>query len=371
MDMSIVNRQWSSRPDEERFTSLYDLHNVSLANYYSSQSKVIDLSAMEYRADPTDPLGLEMVTPNGNAANLSNWAFNQLCNRVELPPSFISRLPAKLASDNLNWASKNVGKSDAGILINQTENGSKLIRAVTGEKYGRIWNYQITTPLTDRFGDGISGDWKVPGEFGVDVPITKQNTTIYGNDRNMFVMLADEKNKLEVPNRRNGETGLVSRGFIIVNSEVGDSAVKLYFFTFDHVCMNRNIWGLGDVKEITVRHTSGAPERWIDEVAPAIEHFGQQKASIFQNRIIEAQAIKISGDKVDDMLMAGLKRTIPQVTQKLIKGINASHKEEEGRPIETVWDMSVGISAFAKSMSFQEDRIPLERAAGRILELAA
>jgi hypothetical protein len=33
----------------------------------------------------------------------------------------------------------------------------------------------------------------VPGEFGQRVAVTKQNTTLYASDRDMFVFLADEE----------------------------------------------------------------------------------------------------------------------------------------------------------------------------------
>lgn len=38
-------------------------------------------------------------------------------------------------------------------------------------------------------------------------PITKQSTTLYASDRDMWVFLADEHNRIELPNRRNGKTG--------------------------------------------------------------------------------------------------------------------------------------------------------------------
>ena len=41
----------------------------------------------------------------------------------------------------------------------------------------------------------------VPGEFGGRVTVTKDNTTLYASDRDMFVFLADEENRIELPNR--------------------------------------------------------------------------------------------------------------------------------------------------------------------------
>jgi hypothetical protein len=56
----------------------------------------------------------------------------------------------------------------------------------------------VVDALVDRFGDGITGTWRVPGEFGQRVTITKENTTLFASDRDMFVFLADEENRIEL-----------------------------------------------------------------------------------------------------------------------------------------------------------------------------
>ena len=52
----------------------------------------------------------------------------------------------------------------------------------------------------------------MPGEFGSRVTVTKDNTTLYASDRDMFVFLADEENRIELPNRREEESGPVFNG---------------------------------------------------------------------------------------------------------------------------------------------------------------
>lgn len=375
MDSLIVNRQWSSRPMEERHLTLTDLHEFNLNSYRTSQQKVMSLKNLEFRpdADDSDGKGLQVVfRDSGKSAGLSNWSYNQLANQLGAMPGFTARLPAKIASDVLNWSIDQQGESDKSNFLATRYDDQVLIRSVTGEKYGRIWNYQISAPLVERFGDGITGDWTVPGEFGKKVEITKQNTTLYRSDRDMFVCLVDEKNKIQVPNRRNGKTGEVSRGFIITNSEVGAGVIAVYFFTFDYFCMNRTIWGLDNVTEIKLRHTLNAPERWLDEIAPAIENYGQVKASAFEQRLITAQNTKL--DKpAEEILKAKLDLPGFMVTDKMLKSIVAAYKADEPEhPImETVFDLTVGVTAYARSIQFQNERVPVERAAGKLLELVA
>jgi hypothetical protein len=81
----------------------------------------------------------------------------------------------------------------------------------------------------------------------------------------MFVFLADEERRIEIPNRRNGQPGSLARGFFVWNSEVGNTTLGAGFFLFDYVCCNRYVWGADQYTEVRIRHTSGAPDRWIEE----------------------------------------------------------------------------------------------------------
>ncbi len=113
-------------------------------------------------------------------------------------------MPSALAADCINYGlqvSRDV--EDIGVLLYKN-GGPAEMRAVTGPAYGRVWNSTIANALVDRFGDGLTGDFKVPGEFGKDVIVTKDNTTLYASDRDMFVFLADEKHRIELPNRQIG-----------------------------------------------------------------------------------------------------------------------------------------------------------------------
>src|SRR4029077_3736004 len=115
-----------------------------------------------------------------------------------------------------------------------------------------------------------------PVEFGNRIPVTKENTPLFASDRDMFVFLADEDRRIEVPDRRNGSGGSMARGvfvldseggdktpglgFFVWNSEVGDKTLGLGFFLFDYVCCNRIVWGADQYTEVRIRHTKGAPD---------------------------------------------------------------------------------------------------------------
>ena len=55
----------------------------------------------------------------------------------------------------------------------------------------------------------------------------------------------------------------------------------------------------------------------------------------------------------------------------MVDPIKAIHLIEEGRPIETVWDVTVAATAHARSIPNTDKRLEVERAAGDLLKQAA
>ncbi len=194
--------------------------------------------------------------------------------------------------------------------------------------------------------------------------ITKENTTLYAGDRDMFIFLADEERRIEVPNRRNGQPGSLARGFFVWNSEVGAATLGIATFLFDYCCSNRIVWGAEGVQEIRIRHTSGAPHRMIENVVPALQRYAEASATGIQDQIKDAMAHKLaSKDRVTQFLEK-------RFTKSQAKAIALAHIDEEARPIESLWDVTVGATAYAKSLTNQDDRVAIERKAGDVLRMA-
>lgn len=354
-----ASHQWATRPDDERFTSLPEMHATAARLRERSRGKVISSRAIEARPVEGDRNGLVAVGPNGQAANFTHWSFGQLAHRAGAPAAYMRDLPPELAADCLNYGLKSRDVEDLGVLLYQ--NGTTDLRAVTGPNYGRVWNTTVIEALMQRFGDGVTGDFKVPGEFGKDVPVTKANTTLYASDRDMFVFLADEKHRIELPGRRPGLTGSLARGFFVWNSEVGKTSLGIGTFLFDYVCQNRIVWGAQQYAEVRINHTAKAPDRWIEEAVPAIKAYAESSAQTITHAIEQARAARI--DDVDAFLMK-------RFTKSKASAIKAAHMNDEGRPIETLWDAATGVTAYARGVGYQDERIELEREGGRILDLA-
>lgn len=359
-----ASTQWATRPADERFTSLIDMRDHF--DNLRENSRAVVVSNRRIHAAPTDDNeGLVITGPNGHAYAPSHFAFGQLASLGGAPAGYLRTLPSPMAADCINFGLQiKRDVEDVGCLLYRN-GGEPVLRAATGPQYGRIWNNDIVRALVNQFGDGVTGDFKVPGEFGEDVEVTKSNTTLYAGDRDMFVFLADEKNRIQVPARRDGRAGDMARGFFVWNSEVGSSTFGIATFLFDYVCKNRIVWGANEYKEIKIRHTSGAPDRFIEEVTPALLSYAQSSTLSITQGIAEAKKARINN--VDSFLAA--RYGTRKLASREIEAVKAVHVIEEGRPIETVWDATTAVTAYARGIKYQNERVELERVGGKILEL--
>lgn len=376
-----ASRQWATRPADERFTSLIDLNLHMQAIRDNSRDRVVSTRHIEVQPHSADPRGGITIASEMGRSTPTNWSFNQLSALAGAPVSYLKSLPAPLVSDCMNYGLRfKRDAADVNLMMTRTSTESDLdldgnpqvyseLRAATGPGYGRIWNAELSQALVDRFGDGLSGDFRVPGEFGKAVQVTKSNTTIYGSDRNVFVFLADEKNRVEMSNRRDGKGGSLARGFFVWNSEVGSDVMGAAFFLFDYACSNRIVWGAQGYKEIRLRHTRHAPDRWVEEIAPVLTAYAHESAAPVEQTIAAAQKAKLDDDL--DVFLKNRFTGSAAFSKNEVAAISDAHVREEGRPIETLWDLTTGITAYAKTIPNNDDRVAVERKAGKVLDMVA
>jgi Domain of unknown function (DUF932) len=365
--------QWASRPDDQRFTSLLALQTYVNDVRQNSMARKMRASELTFApANETDSKALVAVGPNGHAVDMTHWSFGQAAQRARAPASYLRTLPAALVADNLNYGMM-TNADEVGALVTRLDN-APVLRALTGPDYGRVWNSEIVNALVERFGDGLTGQFRVPSEFGrtEGFTVTKENTTLYASDRDFFVFLADEHNRIELPDRRNGKSGSLARGFLVWNSEVGDTSLGISLFLFDYACANRTIWGIGDSAEIRIRHSKNAPSRWLDEVMPAIRNYANAESGRITS-VIEAARDKRITDATDEKDREAQVRAFleKRFTKTAAAAMILSHQQDEGRPIESLWDASNAITGYARGITYQDERVNMEREAGKVLALAA
>lgn len=363
-----ASQQWATRPADERFTNLNDLYAHVHERRERSVPRVVPNRHILIRPVEEDETRRSLAaTVNGQVGVPTHWAFNQLSGLVGAPAGYLRRLPADIVADCLNYGYQRRGVEEIGtMLVCDPGGGVPELACATGPNYGRIWNDDVVGKIIERFGDGINGDFTVPGEFGKAVEVTKGNTTLYAGDRDMFVFLADEQHRIQIPHRRGNMHGDLARGFLVWNSEVGAQTLGVATFLFDYVCCNRIIWGVEQHAEIRIRHTAGAPLRWLEEIAPALEAYARSETTSIVTAVENARRSRFDNpDKLDEFL-----RT--RFTKNQVSAIKLSFYADEGeRPMESLWDVVVGATAYARGLNNQDNRVAVERTAGKIMELAS
>lgn len=370
-NVSRVSSEWFSRPDDERYLSLSDLHDSVRRRADRATTRVVESRAVRIEARSEDPERLSLlVLGEDRPIAPTNWSFGQLASLVGAPASYLRTLPAALAGINMQHGLLSHRGEQVKLL--QTDDGRTELRAVTGPDYGRIWDHELVAAVMRIAGDGV-GDtrWKVPGVldwgsmvYNPYVDVSVETTTLYASDRDVFLFLVDDTHPIEAGKLLNGEPDLYFRGFYCWNSEVGSKALGIATFYLRAVCMNRNLWGVENFEEINIRHSKFAANRFAHEAAPALEHFADSSPRSFVDGIKQARE-RIVARKDEDREDFLRKRGFTKAeTGKIIATVLA----EEGHPPASLYDFVQGITAHARTKANQDTRLEIEGKARKLLE---
>lgn len=365
-----VSSEWFSRPDDERYLSFSALYAAVRARADRATGRTVETRTLRVEASRDDAERLALIVP-GREESIAptHWSFGQMCSLVGAPAGYMRQLPAPLAGINMQH----------GLLSHRAElvktleadDGRIELRAVTGPDYGRIWDHELVAAVMKIAGEG-TGDtrWKVPGLLDWStmthnpfVEVTKDTTTLYASDRDVFLFLVDDTHPIEAGRLPNGDPDLYFRGFYCWNSEVGSKTLGMASFYLRAVCMNRNIWGAEGFEEISIRHSKFASHRFAHQAAPALERFATSSPAPFLAGIRAAReqiVARKDEDRESFLRRRGFSR--PE-TEKII----ATVLEEEGRPPESIFDFVQGITALARAKPHQDARLELEGKAAKLL----
>jgi hypothetical protein len=346
-----VSSEWFSRPDDERFLSLNDLASSVRGRSERSRTRVVETALIHVEANRNDPERLALMLPGADAPVApTHWSFGQLASQVGAPAAYLRQLPAPLAAINLQYGLTSNRTEQIKTL--ETDSGRLELRAVTGPDYGRIYDHELVEAVQKIAGNG-TGDtrWKVPGVldwstgvYNPMVDISKDTTTLYASDRDVFLFLVDDLNPIEAGRLPDGSPDLYFRGFYCWNSEVGAKTLGMASFYLRAVCQNRNLWGVEDFEEISIRHSKYAANRFAHEAAPALLNFANSSPQPFINGIKTAReriVARTDEERGDFLRHRGFTKA---ETGKIIETVLA----EEGRPPESIFDFVQGITALAR-----------------------
>src|ERR1700758_4371226 len=369
-----VSSEWFSRPADQRYLSLNELASTVRDRTDRSRTRVVESALIHVEASRGDPERLALTLPGTDKPVApTHWSFGQLASQVGAPAAYLRQLPAALAGINLQYGL--TANRAEQIKTLETDDSRVELRAVTSPDYGRIFDHELVEAVQRIAGNG-TGDtrWKVPGVldwstgiYNPHVDISKDTTTLYASDRDVFLFLVDDLNPIEAGRLRDGSPDLYFRGFYCWNSEVGAKTLGMASFYLRAVCPNRHLWGVEVFEEITIRHSKYAASRFAHEAAPALTRFANSSPLPFVNGIKAARE-KIVARTDDDRSEFLRKRGFSKA--ETAKIIDTVLKEEKHKP-ESVFDFVQGITADARDKTHQADTPDMESKAKKLLDRAA
>ncbi len=359
-----VSSEWFSRPGDQRFLSLSELQRSVKDRADRSRARVLESREVRVEARRDDGDRLALILPGDpEPVAPTHWSFGQLAGLVGAPAGYLRGLPAAVAGINLQYGLSH--HRTEMVKAYTSQDGRTELRAVTGPDYGRIHDFELVDAVMRIAGNG-TGDtrWKVPGvldwrtmTYDPHVDVSKETTTLYASDRDVFLFLCDDTNPIEAGRLPSGEPDLYFRGFYCWNSEVGSRTLGISSFYLRAVCANRNLWGVEQFEQVTIRHSKHAAHRFAAEAAPALESFADSSAAGFVSGIRAAREAIVA--RSDDDRSEFLRR------RGFSKGDTARVIEtvlvEEGHPPASVFDFVQGITAVARAEPRDGSRRRLRR----------
>src|SRR5258708_22280333 len=101
-----VSSQWYSRPADQRYLSLADLHAAVKARRDASHVETVEVKELEVIASMDDRFDLRITDRShklDGEMKPSHYSFGQLCSLVKAPAGYLRDLPGALAAMNLQF----------------------------------------------------------------------------------------------------------------------------------------------------------------------------------------------------------------------------------------------------------------------------
>ncbi len=367
---TAVAQQWAQRPNDEKFLDLESLHARCLFNAQHSSDTVVSMRDLIARETPNNGLMLNVA---GLDCKPTNYSFGQTCVWSGTPAAYLRRLPGDLVATNLNYMFSHADE-DEKIKVMIRSNGATELRAMTGPKYGRIWDHEIVGLIRELCArDGAQ--WKVPGvldwgstTYDAEREITKDTTTLYASDRDVFVFLVDDLNPIEIGKLRNGDPDLMFRGFYAWNSEVGSRTFGMATMYMRAVCENRILWGVEQFTEKKFRHTKNARQRLFQDVFPMLREYRQSDPLRVIQGVQDAQKAIVAN--TEDKLVSFF-HGAGGYSGKESKVLALEYQEQHHTWDANAWDVAQLMTSRVQAIEHTDARIKVEQRAGVILDKVA
>jgi hypothetical protein len=380
-----ASNQWATRPDDERFSNMDELH-AAVTGYRNisceSKPRWADLHAI--------PEGGEVMLQgvNGTPAKLTHWAFGQLASRAGAPGGYLRTLPPALAAACLNTGLVGRGTDTANLMFHKTETGL-MLRAATSMDYTRVWNADVSERLLRLIPDGwrtpparpcrmgqagarlatLADTIAIPGAGGQSINVGDMIAPagLYASDHELFIFMVNEAHPILIP----GSEHPLFRGFFCWNSETGAASFGMSSFLFRGVCGNHIIWDAAAVKEMRLRHVGIVDRRAEYHLRVTLRDYSNRPASEDVARVVKSESY-ILGKSKEEVVDALFRLRLPALSKSTAG--EAYDTTERNYPIDgnprSAWGIAQGLTRMSQSKGFTDDRVELDRAAGKVMAIA-
>jgi len=379
-----ASRQWAIRPADQRFWTLAEVLEHTRLIKSTSFERKSRMDALQFVSE-----GEEVALQGQNTkAALGHYSFGQISRLLGAPADYLRTLPTETTASLLNYGLSQYEDKSKQVALLLRQNGGLHLRAAVSEKYTRIWNCDIISRLSDVLPEGWrpaparpsgSGDPRariateadclqnrMPG-LGIKPGDTIAPAGLYASEKDCFLFLVNESNPIEV----DGQT--LGRGFFLWNSEVGDQSFGLMTFLYNSVCGNHIVWGASDIQEVNIRHIGNADNKAWGSLRVELKKYGEESTSQYTDGIRKAKALILGADK-DEVISAIFKQRFSNLSRGEIAGsyqaaLDNPQDHGNSNP-NSVWGMVQGMTRHAQETRYADSRVRLDRAAGKVLEMA-
>jgi hypothetical protein len=249
------------------------------------------------------------------------------------------------------------------------------LRAVTGPDYGRIYDHELVEAVQRIAGNG-TGDtrWKVPGVldwstgiYNPRVDITKDTTTLYASDRDVFLFLVDDLNPIEAGRLPDGSPDLYLPGLLLLElrgwrQDAGHGELLS--------CARSARIETSGASRISRRSASATAN-----MPPTVSPMRPRQRCELRQFLAPCPSSTASRRRGSGSWRAP-KKTAPTSCADAAspRRDRQDHRHgagEEGRPPESIFDFVQGITAVARDKPHQDARLDMEGKAKKLLDRAA
>jgi len=388
-----ASRQWAQRPADERFWTVGEMRATCKA-YADSAVLAEGIDPSSLRFEPSDD-GNEVVGRAESGSTpflLTHHAFGQVAAAATAPADYMRKLPAYRAADLLTYhfsspaARQERDLTPRDVLLHRNSRGM-IARAMTSERYERIWNFEVCDLLQALADCG----WKVPpgrrpygqnadkietrrateadiisfGDNAGGLPVRVGDeiapSGLYASDHDMFAIMVDPQRTID-----DGSAGGLYRAVMLGNSEVGGGSLEATLMWLRSVCGNHILWGVQGVQRWSLRHTGNVRQRW-QEAMRWITTNGSKNLLGDEQAIRKLREVKLGGDR---------EQTVESVYRFRISGLSqrdiesaydiTSTTPEDGDP-RSAWGIAQGLTRLSQQSVYADKRNKLDEAAGKVL----